>query len=272
MQAKTKTPICNSYSTKSVVINCITTTRLILSWLATRRKFGNGYNDILSTGVRYDWAEMGLHAFYQVAPLQIADPVEVVGTSAYSFTFTDVNGDGINDMVIADFLKDGVIAYLAEAMVSTPSPTSAPAIPTPAPLTPKHILFGNYDILEVAASGSIAAFLARDRSNATTPPLHIYSRLDGDSNIWTEESLLSIEGNRGSSIAVGGNTVIVGTSAYVGDNSVGAAYVFVRSESGEWSQQEVLSVDGFFDDFGTEVAVDGDTAVMRGGIMTQLIH
>ena len=65
----------------------------------------------------------------------------------------------------------------------------------------------------------------------------------------------------GNSIAVDGETAVVG--AWENDNSKGAAYVFIR-QSGTWSQVAKLTAsDGAAgDDFGSSVAVDGDTVVV----------
>ena len=65
----------------------------------------------------------------------------------------------------------------------------------------------------------------------------------------------------GNSIAVDGETAVVG--AWENDNGKGAAYVFIR-QSGTWSQVAKLTAsDGAAgDDFGSSVAVDGDTVVV----------
>ena len=68
----------------------------------------------------------------------------------------------------------------------------------------------------------------------------------------------------GVSVAIDGDTAIVG--AYMDDGIVsnsGAAYVFIRS-GGVWTQQaKLLAVDGAADDnFGISVAIDGDTAIV----------
>ena len=79
----------------------------------------------------------------------------------------------------------------------------------------------------------------------------------------------------GTSVAVSGNTVVVGahleSSSTRGVNSIpneasfgsGAAYVFVRS-GGTWRQQAYLKASntGEFDGFGASVAVSGDTVVI----------
>jgi hypothetical protein len=70
--------------------------------------------------------------------------------------------------------------------------------------------------------------------------------------------------NFGMSVAVSGNTVIIGApdDDDNGDNS-GSAYVFVRSGE-SWSQQAKLTADDGTEDagFGCSVAIDGDTAVI----------
>lgn len=68
----------------------------------------------------------------------------------------------------------------------------------------------------------------------------------------------------GSSVAVAGDTVIVGAPLRDGVGSdAGVVYVFVRS-GGVWTQQQVLaSGDGSQDDyFGYDVALDGETALI----------
>jgi uncharacterized protein (TIGR03437 family) len=65
----------------------------------------------------------------------------------------------------------------------------------------------------------------------------------------------------GQSVAISGNTAVVGASA--GGGLIGAAYVFVLTD-GTWSQQAKLTaLDGETGDlFGSSVSVDGQTAVI----------
>ena len=83
----------------------------------------------------------------------------------------------------------------------------------------------------------------------------------------TEMATLSVsegarEDNFGRSVAVDGDTIVVGTPNR--DNKAGAAYVFTR-QSGAWSQVAKLTAsDGVREDyFGASVAVDEDTVVVR---------
>src|SRR5215472_16216181 len=72
----------------------------------------------------------------------------------------------------------------------------------------------------------------------------------------------------GASIAVSGNTALVGaTTANGGPGAgTGAAYVFVKGPTGQWAQQAKLAasdpVGTAKENFGFSVALDGDTAVI----------
>ncbi|MCP5519529.1 MAG: cadherin-like domain-containing protein [Verrucomicrobiales bacterium] len=98
---------------------------------------------------------------------------------------------------------------------------------------------------------------------------------------WSQQAYLKasntgIGDEFGASVAVSGNTLVVGAShewsiatgvnGNQNDNSAdnsGAAYVFVRSGT-TWSQQAYLKASntGYWDHFGGSVAVDGDTVVV----------
>ncbi len=102
-----------------------------------------------------------------------------------------------------------------------------------------------------------------------------------DGGKWSQQARLEASNAKyklhfGGTVAVSGDTLIVGA---IGDNSAsggvngdqsdqsvvsaGAAYVFMR-EGTKWSQQAYLKAPkpGEFDEFGTSVAVSGDTAVV----------
>ena len=93
---------------------------------------------------------------------------------------------------------------------------------------------------------------------------------------WIQQAELNASGGAagdyfGNSIAVSGNTVVVGAPQHtVGSNSTqGAAYVFVQS-GGTWSGQAELTASdgGAFDEFGSSVAVNGSTVVVGAGWRT----
>jgi hypothetical protein len=83
----------------------------------------------------------------------------------------------------------------------------------------------------------------------------------------TAQKLLAADGAEsdyfGHSVAVDGDTAVIGAYAY-GDGASGSAYVFVRAADGTWSQQAKLTAaDGAaIDYFGISVSVSGDTAVI----------
>ena len=84
-------------------------------------------------------------------------------------------------------------------------------------------------------------------------------------NMWSHQAYLKspnaeTNDNFGMSVAVSGDTAIVGASGE--DSASGAAYVFVRSGT-TWSHQAYLKAPnaGNNDNFGISVAVSGDTAV-----------
>jgi hypothetical protein len=69
----------------------------------------------------------------------------------------------------------------------------------------------------------------------------------------------------GSSVALSGDTALVGSPGHAagGNDDAGAAYVFTRA-GGSWSQQALLvaSDAAALEDFGSSVAISGDTAVI----------
>jgi len=119
-----------------------------------------------------------------------------------------------------------------------------------------------------------------DNSASSAGAAYVFVR-DGSGN-WAQQAYLKASNtdagdNFGTSVAVSGDTVVVGAlfedgnatgvDGDQGDNSAtsaGAAYVFVRDGSGTWSQQAYLkasNTDGG-DNFGTSLAVSGDTVVV----------
>ena len=118
-----------------------------------------------------------------------------------------------------------------------------------------------------------------DNSAEDAGAAYVYVR-DGSGN-WSQQAYLKASNTEagdsfGESVAIDGNTIVVGAdredSAATGvngpDNNLapgsGAAYVFVRDGSGNWSQQAYLKASNTDaeDDFGEWVAIDGDTIVV----------
>ena len=101
-----------------------------------------------------------------------------------------------------------------------------------------------------------------------TGAVYVYTR---NNNTWNVQALLKASNANsedlfGGSVAIDGDTIVVGAIGEAGDgNSTpsGAAYVFVRNGD-NWSEQAILKASnaGILDRFGTAVAIDGDTIVV----------
>ena len=108
--------------------------------------------------------------------------------------------------------------------------------------------------------------------------------LSATAGVWSQQAYLkasNIEAGDsfGSSVAIDGDTVVIGAYGEDGDaastasspnnntSNAGAAYVFARN-SGVWSQQAYLKASNtdISDIFGSSVAIDGDTAVVGANL------
>ena len=136
-----------------------------------------------------------------------------------------------------------------------------------AKLTPSDGASGDYFGWSVAVDGdtAVAGAVFDDDNGSESGSAYVFTR---ESGVWSQSAKLTASdgarGDRfGESVAVDGDTAVVG--AYLDDDNgsqSGSAYVFTR-ESGVWRQSAKLTAtDGAADDgFGVSVAVDGDTAV-----------
>lgn len=114
-------------------------------------------------------------------------------------------------------------------------------------------------ILALLALLSISAFAGNIRSPNNVPP-------------WVELAELTatdaMAGGLGSSIAMSGDTVVVGApDATIGSNQAqGAAYVFVKPATGWEDSTQTAKLTqsdaGEFDEFGVSVSISGDTIVV----------
>ncbi len=126
----------------------------------------------------------------------------------------------------------------------------------------------------VAISGDTVVVGAweTDDKGTDSGSAYIFERNQGDRNRWGQvKKLLVSDGvagdNFGNSVAVSGNTIVVG--AYRDDDSgsgSGSVYIFERNQSGsnKWGQViKLLASDGAAgDEFGDSVAVSGNTVVV----------
>ena len=113
-----------------------------------------------------------------------------------------------------------------------------------------------------------------DNSAGDSGAAYVFARTNG---VWSQQAYLKASNTRfsdwfGFSVAVSGDTAVVGAQGEDGDGSVesddstsgsGAAYVFVRT-AGVWSQQAYLKASNpdIGDTFGRALAVSGDTVVV----------
>ena len=129
--------------------------------------------------------------------------------------------------------------------------------------------FGN----SVAVSGDTVVVGAPFDSGNGINPAYVFTRMGG---LWTQQASLKASnaaGGFGQSVAVSGDTMVVGAPYEASGNSnnqadksasfSGAAYVFTRT-NGVWTQQAYLKASnvGANDQFGYSVAVSGDTVVV----------
>ncbi len=135
--------------------------------------------------------------------------------------------------------------------------------------------FGN-----VAINGNTIVVGARQDDNATgvdAGAAYVYVRSGPPgSGVWTQQAkLIGTEpvfgletgDQSGISVAVSGNTALVGAWLWPNGNATGLIYIFVRSGppgSEEWTQQAAIECPQFgsFQYFGVSVALEGDTAVV----------
>lgn len=141
------------------------------------------------------------------------------------------------------------------------------------------------DTVVVGASGedSDATGIDGDQNNNDAPSAgaaYVFTR--DDTGVWSQQAYLKASNTTahdgfGKSVAVSGDTVVVGAqlessnaTGVDGDQentdatSAGAAYVFVRNQTGVWSQQAYLKASNTNadDQFGNSVAISGDTVLV----------
>ncbi|MBK8284974.1 MAG: Ig-like domain repeat protein [Ahniella sp.] len=121
--------------------------------------------------------------------------------------------------------------------------------------------------LAIDSTNLVAGARTGDASAASAGSVWVFTR---SGTIWSEQQRLTANDgatadNFGLSVALSGNSVIVGANlARISAlEAAGAAYVFTRSGS-IWTQQQklVAPVAGELDEFGVDVDLEGDTAIV----------
>jgi len=135
-------------------------------------------------------------------------------------------------------------------------------------LTASDAAQGDFFGSSVALDGDTALIGAEGDNDkgANSGSAYVFVR---NGETWTQQAKLlasdgAIEDGFGRSVAVDGDTVVVGAEGDSDQGSLsGSAYVFIRN-GGIWSQQAKLTAsDGAFGDrFGSSVTLDGDTVLL----------
>ncbi len=138
---------------------------------------------------------------------------------------------------------------------------------------------GDFFGVSVAISGDTVVVGAH-KNNGFLGAAYIFDRNNGGTNKWEEvEKIIASDGEAGdlfgSSVAISGNTVVVGASSrWNNDISVGSAYIYERNHGGsnKWGQiKETLPSDKVelynFSHFGNSVAISGDTIVVGNAFL-----
>ncbi len=98
--------------------------------------------------------------------------------------------------------------------------------------------------------------------------VYVFERNWGGANTWGQTAkITAIDGVAndvfGGSVAIGGNTIVVGAD---GDDTSGSVYIFERNQGGAnaWGQTaKITAADGAMEDrFGLSVAISGDTIIV----------
>lgn len=128
-----------------------------------------------------------------------------------------------------------------------------------AKLTASDAALGDNLGFSVAADGATVAAGAWQASDIGAVYIYVRSGLTWSQQAKLVASDAAVGDFFGNSVALDGDTIIVGAR---GDDTTGAAYVFVRSGT-VWTEQAKLTPgDATPTDFGWSVALDGDTAVI----------
>ncbi len=151
-----------------------------------------------------------------------------------------------------------LLAALAVAVAAAPA--AAQTFRSAAAAPPAMLGFGNS---LAVGDGEI---LVGEPGNNMMPGM-VYVFRPGAGGTWTEVAAISASDGEagdqfGSSIAVNGNVMIVGSLRPNADG--GAAFIFQKSASGAWVEVTRLAADdgAAADRFGTTVAIDGDLALV----------
>ncbi len=224
--------------------------------------------------------EAGDHFGYRVA---VSGKTAIVGAPYEDSAIPGVGGNQANntapDAGAAYVLTWNGSTWIQEAYLKASNPDAGDNFGVSVAISGDTVVVGAYD------EDSAAPGVGGNQANNAAPDAgaaYVFTRSVAQGvPTWTQEAYLKASNpdagdNFGVSVAISGATVVVGASDEssaangVGGNQAnnaapdaGAAYVFTRSGA-TWTQQAYLkaAVSETDDEFGTTVAVDGDTIVV----------
>ena len=172
-------------------------------------------------------------------------------------------GSGRCDWVIRAGLWLGFVLASSPGWAASHSIGDEWKVSYPEPITSSSVFFGG----SVAVSGDTAVIGAMNApvANGTPGAAYVVVR---DGTAWVQQAKLfdadsASNSYFGHTVAIDGDTVVVGAPGGPTTYGPGAAYIYVRS-NGLWSlQQRILAADGSdLDQFGYAVALSGDTLLV----------
>jgi len=198
--------------------------------------------------------------------------------------FEDSAGSDLNDNNATDagavyvFTRSSTGTWTQKAYIKASNPDSGDRFGSDVTLEDDTLVVGAF--LEDSQSSGING---DENDNSFTDSGAAYVFTQNSSGVWSQQAYLKASNTDtgdyfGAHVDLSGDTVVVGavreSSADTGvdadqsDNSgalAGAAYVFVRSPSGTWSQQAYIKASNAAatDQFGAELRLSGDTLVVN---------
>lgn len=208
----------------------------------------------------------------------ISGDTMVVGASFEDSNATGVDGDAVNDLAEQAgaayvFVRNGDV-WTQQAYLKSSNTGAGDRFGESVAISGDTVVVG----APVEASDVTGVDSTSEDNDlaASAGSAYVFVR-DGDA--WSQQAYLKASNtgagdNFGWNVAVDGDTVVVGARKEDSDagglngdgnnddsDRSGAAYIFVRDEFGKWSQHDYVKASdaGIYDEFGSNVAISGDT-------------
>ncbi len=195
----------------------------------------------------------------------------LVGAPFEASNATGVNGDGSDNSLI-----NAGAAYLFESNgagfgQTTYLKASNSSIGTDNQFGNALALSGNTIAIAAWQENGGSAGIDGDQSDTSAPrsgAVYLFHTDDGDT--WQQSAYVKASNPGqdhyfGAAVALDGNRLAVGAPGEdTGANGAGAVYLFVRDDTGTWTEEAMLKADvvGLNDAFGTQVALAGDLLIV----------